>query len=140
MSEENSEPIAGNSPPQTEEERRAAARARGLANLRPWKKGQPSANPGGRPKGLASKIREMTGNGADLLEFYRKVWQGELKGFSGRDRLEAAKRLEERGWGKSPEVTLTGELDSEALEAAKDLTTEELRVLASAVKDDTEAA
>ncbi len=67
---------------------------------------------GGRPKGLATLIREMTRNGQDLVEGMLAIWHGEpLKDRTGRkrgrtprvsDRLEAGKWLADRGWGRVP--------------------------------------
>jgi len=54
--------------PPTENSGSSNGRARGLANLKPYKKGQ-SGNPGGRPKGIVSK--------ALTKELKRKAAQGE---------------------------------------------------------------
>lgn len=94
------------------------------ANLIPWKPGQ-SGNPGGRPKGLASLVREETKDGKELVEVMLKIVRGELtstetyldkKGQphevvhepAPRDKIEAVKWLADRGFGKvmeSIEVT-----------------------------------
>lgn len=82
------------------------------AGLTPWRKGQ-SGNPGGRPRGLASRVREATRDGEDLVEFMLNVLNGKIKA-TPRDRIESAKWLADRGFGRSVEVsaTLTAQLDS----------------------------
>ncbi len=62
-----------------------------------------SGNPGGRPKGLAERVRKMTRNGEDILAIVTSVAQGEK--INGRRpplayRLEACKILLDRGWGR----------------------------------------
>ena len=59
-----------------------------------------SGNPGGRPKGLARRVRELVGdNGELILEFMVEV----LGDDSARtaDRLQAAMWLADRGFGKA---------------------------------------
>lgn len=46
---------------------------------RRYQKGQPSANPGGRPKGLMARIRALTHDGADLADWVYGVWRGTEK-------------------------------------------------------------
>ena len=58
-----------------------------------------SGNPGGRPKGLASRIREITNEGNDLVDFVVSVFKGE-HGEAARLRLEAATWLADRGFGR----------------------------------------
>ena len=70
-----------------------------LGNLIPWRRGQPSPNPGGRPKGLASLVREQTADGADLVEFLLKVLHNKRQPM--RLRLEACAQLLDRGFGKA---------------------------------------
>lgn len=74
----------------------------------PWPKGK-SGNPGGRPhesiKGLARKIRESTGDGEKIVDFYLAVFRGEALD-DGRlptlaQRMEAAGILLDRGFGKA---------------------------------------
>jgi len=79
---------------------------------RPFRPGQ-SGNPGGRPRGLAGRIREATREGADLVTFAMRVLNGETRGVTMRDRLEALYWLADRGWGKpvqSVELSGTQEL------------------------------
>lgn len=57
-------------------------------------------NPGGgRPKGLASLVRERTGDGAELVDFMLDVLRGRKKA-PLRLRMEAAQWLADRGFGK----------------------------------------
>lgn len=74
-----------------------------------WKKGMASPNPAGRPvssvRGLAKAIREKTGDGLDLVEFYLTVFRGEAMP-DGRlptlqQRMEAASILLDRGFGRA---------------------------------------
>lgn len=67
---------------------------------RPFLPGQ-SGNPGGRPKGLRSLIREQTGDGAELVAFALDVLRGKRRAMM-RQRLEALYWLADRGFGKSP--------------------------------------
>lgn len=58
-----------------------------------------SANPGGRPKGLAALVREQTKDGAELVRFMLGVLRGRKTPL--RYRLEAAAWLADRGFGKA---------------------------------------
>jgi hypothetical protein len=79
----------GNTPPQL------------LATV--WKKGDPSPNPGGRPKGLSSYIREKTLEGHQLVDFLYNVMNGGEKVFCKMsDRLKAVEML--LGYGLWPKV------------------------------------
>ena len=61
-----------------------------------------SGNPGGRPRGLASQIRECTSDGEELVDFYLAVFRGEDESLCiPRIRMEAARWLTERGFGKT---------------------------------------
>lgn len=78
---------------------------------RPFQVGQ-SGNPGGRPKGLASKIRELV-PAEQLAEFYLALWMrnGRVLRKLGikvgdvtlADRTRAADWLADRGYGKAPQ-------------------------------------
>ena len=58
-----------------------------------------SGNPGGRPKGLARRVREIVGNdGEPIARYLLEVMQDDRQ--RTRDRLEAARLLADRGWGK----------------------------------------
>lgn len=70
-----------------------------------WKAGDPSPNPGGRPKGLAAYIREHTMDGRELADFLIKVMHGEIKeGFKGLDRIRACELLLNRAFGTQPVI------------------------------------
>ena len=86
------------------------AKAKQLANLKPWVKGS-GINPGGRPKGLAERCREATRDGADVVQFMLDVLQGK-EDCKTADRLEAAKWFADRGFGKAMETTLTATADA----------------------------
>jgi hypothetical protein len=84
-----------------------------------------SGNPGGRPKGLARKVREVLGNddGEVLARLWAAITTGVLvtriptygpdgtptgekvvvEQVSVADRIAASKLLAERGWGKPPQ-------------------------------------
>jgi hypothetical protein len=59
-----------------------------------------SGNAGGRPHGLARRVRELVGDdGGSIAEFMLIVMLDQRE--RTRDRLEAARFLAERGWGKA---------------------------------------
>lgn len=83
-----------------------------------FKPGQ-SGNPGGRPKGIARKVREILGDddGETLARFWAGVLSGEIVTITQdangnrveertrvgvKERIEVSKILAERGWGKPP--------------------------------------
>jgi hypothetical protein len=70
--------------------------------LIPWKPGQ-SGNPGGRPQGLSSYIRQHTKNGEELVTLLLQVARGEEGKFAKwADRLKAIEMLLDRGgWPKA---------------------------------------
>jgi hypothetical protein len=84
-----------------------------------------SGNPGGRPRGLARRIRELVGeDGEAIAAFMLQVMLDDRE--RTRDRLEAGRFLAERGWGKpvqalDVEVTPRApQLDPEALAGLTD--------------------
>ena len=108
---------------------------RNTSGLVPFPKGK-SGNPGGRPKGLASKVRQMC-NADDLVQFFLDVKDKKLQGFTSRDRMDAAKWLAERGHGKAPDIVLNGELDAESAAEAADVSAEDLADIIANVKKKT---
>ncbi len=69
-----------------------------------FQKGQ-SGNPGGRPRGLGSAIREKYGeDGGKLIAVLERYAFGKVKKCSHHDRLQAIEMLLERGWGKAAQV------------------------------------
>jgi len=66
-----------------------------------------SGNPGGRPKGLSRRVRELVGDdGHEIAEFMFTLMTDERA--RNADRIEAAKWLADRGFGKSPLVVSAG--------------------------------
>ena len=64
-----------------------------------WKPGI-CPNPGGRPKGLASYIRESTLDGRELADFLMSVMRGNEVFSKIADRLKACEMLMDRAFGK----------------------------------------
>jgi hypothetical protein len=104
-----------------------------------------SGNPGGRPKGLTRRVRELVGDdGTAIAEFMYSVMADELARTA--DRLEAARWLADRGFGKPPqdvELALKGQeavdVHAFAAFAAKYLPTEMLDELILSVERKMEA-
>ena len=72
-----------------------------------------SGNPGGRPKGLASLIRDRMSDGSELVDFFLTVFRGNDQSLkTPAVRMEAARWLTERGFGKAES---TRELDDDDL-------------------------
>lgn len=92
----------------------------------------------GRPpgtKGIVQQIREVTNNGQALVEYFWEAMNDPKA--SRKDRNDAAKWLKEHGFGKAPEITLTGVLgDSEKSVVAASLAEQELEALARKLKPD----
>jgi hypothetical protein len=66
-----------------------------------------SGNPSGRPKGLSRRVRELVGNDGELIiDYMVKVLCDETA--RPADRLEAAKWLADRGFGKAPMAVEVG--------------------------------
>lgn len=90
------------------------------------------ANPGGRPKGLASRIRTLTNEGEDILKFLVGVLSNEIKSTT-KDRLQAAQILLDRGYGKAVETSVQVQLDAksgESTAAIEDLADAQLESMA----------
>jgi hypothetical protein len=70
-----------------------------------------SGNPGGRPKGLARRVRELVGSdGHEIVEFMFETMSNEKVRMA--DRLEAGKWLADRGFGKAVDMEVqSGGLD-----------------------------
>lgn len=59
-----------------------------------------SGNPGGRPKGLSRRVRELVGEDGEAIAEYMFFVMSDDKARTA-DRLEAAKWLADRGFGRS---------------------------------------
>jgi hypothetical protein len=66
-----------------------------------------SGNPGGRPKGLSRRVRELVGeDGEAIAEYMLSVMEDERARTA--DRIEAGKWLANRGFGTAPLVIEAG--------------------------------
>lgn len=97
--------------------------------------GSANLNPGGRPKGLALRIRELTNNLSDQINRMVAISQGEVKAASVRDQIEATKWLAERSFGKAPETHLVGAMGEEQRDAVAELTRDQLLALVETTLD-----
>lgn len=59
-----------------------------------------SGNPGGRPKGLSRRVRELVGDDGEVIAEYMLSVMHDEKARTA-DRLEAAKWLADRGFGRT---------------------------------------
>ena len=92
-----------------------------------------NANPNGRPKGIVQQIREVTQDGKIIIDTVMEILQDPKTG--KKDKLEATKWLKEHGFGKAPDISLTGSLsDAERSQAAASLADAELETLARALQ------
>jgi hypothetical protein len=86
-----------------------------------------SGNPGGRPKGLARRVRELVGDdGHEIAEFMFDVMQNEKARTA--DRLEAAAWLADRGFGKT-ELAINIDLNQYPIVDLARFSTEDLETL-----------
>ena len=93
---------------------------------RPFPKGV-SRNPGGRPRGLASYVRENTEGGAEVVELMLGVMRGDVIGGQVpriRDRLDAATWLADHAFGKAVAQVETKSLNVDM--GLSEISTEEL--------------
>jgi hypothetical protein len=78
--------------------------------FKPWKPGE-SGNPGGRPKGLMTLVREKSSDGDEIVEILLSIARGTLSVRVGdsdfpptvKERMEAIRELLDRGWGRPTE-------------------------------------
>ncbi len=70
----------------------------GVANLRPWAKGQ-SGNPSGRPKGIAATVKDRV-SPETLVDILVAVAHDDRA--KPAERIAAVRELADRGWGKAP--------------------------------------
>lgn len=91
-----------------------------------WKKGQ-SGNPGGRPKGIASAIREKTNDFNEIIDFWVAAVKGDYPTARFADRVRCSELLIERGAGKVPDVSVTL---GEGVDPSVTLTGDDLEALA----------
>lgn len=101
-----------------------------------WRKGMKSPNPGGRPKGLAARVRAATMDNQEQVDFYLRLSRSldpktpETKRVAGatlRDVKDAHQWLTDRGQGKAVERVV---MEEAAVDPMDELSTEELRAIA----------
>ena len=101
---------------------------------RPFPKGV-SGNPGGRPRGLASYVREKTCDGTEIVDLMVSVMRGETVDGAKprlRDRMDAATWLSDRGFGR-PVNQVESRSNSLSLEMTmSELTSEDLMTIIEA--------
>jgi hypothetical protein len=86
-----------------------------------------SGNPGGRPKGLARRVRELVGDdGHEIVEFMFAVMND--KNVRMADRLEAGAWLADRGFGKA-ELAIHIDLNQFPVVDLTQVSTEDLETL-----------
>lgn len=99
-----------------------------------FKKGQPSANPSGRPKGIYDAAREITGDGIKALTVLLDIAEGRIAA-SARDRTQAAVELLNRAYGKAPEAHVQLAPDSDTKDDLLQLSLEQIRALGRQLRD-----
>jgi hypothetical protein len=110
---------------------------------RPFQPGQ-SGNPSGPKKGVVARVRELLERPdpadptapKDLWEWYDAIRRGKVPGFGGRERMEAAKRLEERAHGKVSETHVQIQAEADQVEGAAELAGDALAELARALSSE----
>ena len=99
-----------------------------------------SGNPGGRPKGLARQVREVVGeDGEPIARYLLQVMHDDRQ--RTRDRIEAARVLADRGWGKpvqavDVDVAVAAQMPVLFAERLDGLSTAELDLLIRLVEKD----
>lgn len=95
-----------------------------------------SANPGGRPRGIAKRTRELVGDdGERLVKLWIAIAEDEDEKTA--DRIRASELLADRGWGKAPAFALVEDDDplgltaEEASDIGATFRTEVLRLAAA---------
>ena len=93
-----------------------------------FKPGQ-SGNPGGRPKGLSRRVRELVGDdGHEIADFMFSVMADERA--RNADRIDAAKWLADRGFGRAAIIVDAGVTPEDLLrEYFKKLSLEDLETI-----------
>lgn len=95
-----------------------------------------------KPKrNMAEHIRRKTHNGREIVDFMLNVMRGEnVKYIKTRDRLEAAKFLADRGWGRAVEQSVHLRLEAgQSPEVLDNLPTSELLNVIKAIQSPSEA-
>ena len=95
-----------------------------------------------KPKrNMAEHIRRKTHNGREIVDFMLNVMRGEnVKYIKTRDRLEAAKFLADRGWGRAVEQSVHLRLEAgQSPEVLDNLPTSELLNVIKAIQSPGEA-
>jgi hypothetical protein len=89
-----------------------------------------SGNPGGRPKGLSRRVRELVGDdGRAIAEFMFGVLSDETQRTA--DRMEAAKWLADRGFGRAVQAL---DIDVPSSLDINDFSTDDLRAIAEILR------
>lgn len=69
-----------------------------------WSKGMPSPNPGGRPQGLAKRVREMVNFDQAIQTLVDIAWGKLAPASRVADRIKAIELLFDRGFGKAQQI------------------------------------
>ncbi len=73
----------------------------------------------GRPKGLRDRAQAATHDGADIVRFMLDVLHGRQEGKTA-DRIEAAKWLADRGWGKAEQTVNQNQTGEQVIRIVRD--------------------